>query len=199
MPTKAPRVYADGRAGWYFKIRTGRDPITGAWQQVTKRGYRTAAEAGRARRELLGKVETGAVRPTPPKVTLNDLLDLYLDGLDADGRLSAKTRFDYQHYADDYVRPMLGGKKLHDLTPEAVLAWQRRMAKEGGTKAGKPLAPNTIRLARAPLSGALKLGVSLGLLGVNPAAAVPRPRASRSIPRHWTAGAGTRVPRPDGG
>lgn len=36
------------------------------------------------------------------------------------------------------------------------------MAKEGGTKAGKPLAPNTIRLARAPLSGALKLGVSLG-------------------------------------
>jgi hypothetical protein len=122
-------------------------------------------------------IETGAVRPTPPKMTLNDLLDLYLDGLDADGRLSAKTRFDYRHYADDYVRRLLGGKNLHDLTPDAVLAWQRRMAKEGGTKAGKPHAPNTIRLARAPLSGALKLGVSLGLLGLNPAAAVPRPRA----------------------
>jgi hypothetical protein len=27
---------------------------------------------------------------------VNDLLDLYLDGLDADERLSAKTRFDYR-------------------------------------------------------------------------------------------------------
>lgn len=186
MPAKAPGVYPDGRGGWYFKIRTGRDPITGAWQQLTKRGYRTAAEAGRARRELLGKVESGALRPAPPRMTLNDLLDLYLDGLDADVRLSAKTRFDYRHYAADYVRPLLGRLKIHDVTPDAVLAWQRRLAKEGGTKAGKPLAPNTIRLARAPLSGALKFGVSLGLLGINPAAAVPCPRAGRSIPRHWT-------------
>lgn len=179
-------MYADGRGGWYFKIRIGRDPITGQWQQLTRRGFRTAAEAGRARRELLGKIDSGAVRPTPPKMTLNDLLDLYLDGLDADGRLSAKTRFDYRHYADHYVRPPLGGKKLHDVTPDAILAWQRRLAKEGGTKAGKPLAPNTIRLARAPLSGALKLGVSLGILAANPTAAVPRPRAARSIPRHWS-------------
>ena len=62
-------------------------------------------------------------------ITVNESLDLYLDGLDADERLSAKTRFDYRHYAQDYVRPLLGGKKVRDLTPEAVVAWQRALTK----------------------------------------------------------------------
>jgi hypothetical protein len=55
-------------------------------------------------------------------MTVNQLLDLYLDGIDADGRLSAKTRFDYRHYADDYVRLHLGTKPARDVTPDAVLA-----------------------------------------------------------------------------
>jgi Arm DNA-binding domain len=45
MPTEAPGVYADGRGGWYFKARLPKDPATGRREQVTKRGYRTAAEA----------------------------------------------------------------------------------------------------------------------------------------------------------
>ena len=57
------------------------------------------------------------------------MLDLYLDGLDADEQLSAKTRFDNRHYSDDYVRPLLGPKKVLDLTPEAVVAWQRALTK----------------------------------------------------------------------
>lgn len=186
MPKAAAGVYADGRGGWYFKVRTGRDPLTGKWQQLTRRGFRTAAEAARARREALEKIDAGTVRPIPPTTTLNNLLDLYLDGLDAVGRLPAKTRFDYRHYTDHYVRPLLGSLKLRDVTSDAILAWQRQLAKNGGTKAGRPLSANTIRLARAPLSGALKLGVSTGLLGRNPATAVPRPRAGRSIPRHWS-------------
>jgi hypothetical protein len=31
--------------------------------------------------------------------------------LDDDGGLSAKTRFDSRHYADGYVRPLLGAKR----------------------------------------------------------------------------------------
>ena len=61
-----------------------------------------------ARRELVEKVDRGQLRSTPAGTTVYDLLDLYLDGLDADGRLSEKTRFDYRHSADDYVRPHLG-------------------------------------------------------------------------------------------
>jgi hypothetical protein len=64
-----------------------------------KAGFRTAAEAGRARRDLLQKIDAGFVRPTPAGMTVNDLLDLYLDGIEADGRLSTKTCFNYRHYA----------------------------------------------------------------------------------------------------
>jgi integrase len=196
MPTKPSGVYANGRNGWYFKVRLPADPATGRREQVTKRGFRTAAEAGKARRELLAQIETGRIKSTPSGLTVNRLLDLYLDGLDADDALSAKTRYDYRHYADDYVRPHLGGQRVRDVTPEVVLTWQRKLTKEGGTKRakaddgtllpGKPLAPNTIRLARSPLSGAFKLAVENGMVAVDPTAGVPRPQRKRSVPKHWT-------------
>ncbi len=186
MAARPEGVYPDGRGGWYFKVSLGREPLSGRRVQVTRRGFRTAAEAGRARRDMTGRVDAGLVSRVSTSLTINDLLDLYLDGLDDDARLSAKTRFDYRHYADSYVRPLLGAKKVRDLTPDAVVAWQRALAKKGGTKNGKPLAANTIRLARSPLSGALKLAMSMGILTVNPVTVVPRPRPARSIPKHWS-------------
>lgn len=131
MPAKPVGVYRDSRDGWYFKVSLGRDPLTGRRTQVT-RGFRTATEAARARRDLIGRVDIGVVRSPSTVLTVNELLDLYLDGLDADERLSAKTRFDYRHYAQDYVRPLLGGKKVRDLTPDSVVAWQRALTKGGG-------------------------------------------------------------------
>ena len=53
MPARPEGVYADGKGGWYFKATLGRDPLTGKRSQVTKRGFRTAAEAARARKELV--------------------------------------------------------------------------------------------------------------------------------------------------
>ncbi len=113
-------------------------------------------------------------------------MDLYLDGIDADGRLSAKTRFDYRHSTDDYIRPHLGTRRVRDVTAEVVLAWQRKLTQGGGTKAGRGLSPNTIRLARAPLAGAFKLAVAAGMVAVNPLIGAPRPRPRRSIPKHWS-------------
>ena len=85
---------------------------------------------------------------------------------------------------------------MRDVTPEVILAWQRKLAKEGGTKRkkerdgklgpGKPLAPNTIRLARSSLSGAFKLAATTGLIPSNPMLQAPRPKPRRSIPRHWS-------------
>jgi hypothetical protein len=36
---------------------------------------------------------------------------------------------------------------VRDVTPDVVLAWQRRVLKAGGVKHGQALAPNTVRLA----------------------------------------------------
>ncbi|MDQ6784570.1 MAG: Arm DNA-binding domain-containing protein, partial [Actinomycetota bacterium] len=186
MPTKPEGVYQDSRGGWYLKVTLGRDPLTGRRDQITKRGFRTATEAGRARRDLLAQRDRGQLKVTPAGTTVDELMDLYLDGLDADGRLSAKTRFDYRHATDDYIRPHLGSKRVRDVSPEAVLAWQRKLTKGGGTKAGKPLSANSVRLARAPLAGAFKLAVAAGMVAVNPLLGAPRPRGPRSIPRHWS-------------
>ena len=185
MPRRPVGVYPDGKGGWYLKVTLGSDQTTGRREQLTRRGFRTATEAGVARRELVAQVDRGQLKPVARGTTVNQLLDLYLDGLDADGRLSAKTRFDYRHSADDYVRPHLGSTRVRDVTLEVVLNWQRKLAHEGGTKTGSPLSPNSVRLARSPLAGAFKLAVGAGLVAVNPLVSAPRPRPQRSIPRHW--------------
>ena len=57
---------------------------------------------------------------------------------------------------------------------------------KGEPRTGRPLAPNTIRLACVPLAGAFRLAVSSGIVAVNPLMHVPRPKARRSVPRHWS-------------
>src|SRR5260370_25737149 len=106
--------------------------------------------------------------------------------MDVDAKLSTKTRFEYRKYTDSYVRPLLGKKKARDVTTATILEWQRSLAKGGGVKKGKGLAPNTIRLARPPLSNAFKTALNHGLASINPVAPTPRPRAARSIPKHWS-------------
>ncbi len=100
MPARPVGVYPDGKGGWYLKVTLGSDHVTGRREQLTRRGFRTATEAGVARRELVAQIDRGQLKPVARGTTVNQLLDLYLDGLDADGRLSAKTRFDYRHLAD---------------------------------------------------------------------------------------------------
>jgi len=186
MPAKPEGVYSDKRGQWYFKVSLGKDLLTGTRAQLTRRGFRTATEAAKARHEVLAKFDTGQLRPSSGALTVDDLLDLYLDGIDADEKLSAKTRYDYRAKAADYVRPLLGKKKVRDLTPEVVIAWQRSLLNVAGGKLGKPLAPNTVRLARAPLAGALKMALSIGIISANPLLVAPRPTPKRSIPRHWS-------------
>lgn len=186
MPAKPEGVYQDTRGAWYFKVTVGRDALSGRREQITRRGFRTATEAGRARREMLAQKDSGRIRPSPTLLSVGELMDLYLDGLDADDVLGAKTRYDYRRNTEAYIRPWLGERKVRDVTPEVILTWQRKLSQGGGSKIGKPLAPNTIRLARAPLAGAFKLAVSSGIVAVSPLTLTPRPKARRSIPKHWS-------------
>ena len=55
MPSRPEGVYKDGNGGWYVKVTLGRDPLIGRRTQITRRGFKTAAEAGKARRELLAQ------------------------------------------------------------------------------------------------------------------------------------------------
>jgi integrase len=186
MPARPEGVYPDKRGQWYFKVTIGRDPLTGRRDQITRRGFRTAAEAAAARREVAAKASAGLIKPSRASLTVNELLDQYLDGIDADRKLSAKTCHDYRVFADVYIRPHLGTQRVRDVTPDVIVAWQRKMLKEGGHRRKRALSANTIRLARAPLAGAFKLAVSSGLVAVNPLSAASRPTPPRSVPKGWT-------------
>lgn len=183
MP-KTRGVYRDQKGGWYFKARTAKDPATGKWKQITRRGFKTASDAARARQKLLDQptplTTSGAI------LTVTELVSDFLDQCEETQRLSIKTLFDYRHYLSDYINPWIGTTPISDLDPQAIVVWQRQLAKKGGTKNGSPLAPNTIRLARAPLNGALKHAVSIGILVSNPLTSVAHPKPHRSIPKHWT-------------
>lgn len=185
MAARPEGVYPDGRGGWYFEATVGTDPSTGKRVQVTKRGFRSATEAGKALRELLGQPQQSTRRPASG-MTVSELLDLYLDGLDADDRLSQKTGFDYRNSADVYIRPALGDRRVRDVSPEMLPVRQRKLTKRGASKSGKALSANTIRLARAPLAGGFKLALTAGVVATNPMVGTPRPVAKRSIPRHWS-------------
>lgn len=185
MAARPEGVYPDGRGGWYFEATVGTDPSTGKRVQGTKRGFRSATEAGKALRELLGQPQQSTRRPASG-MTVSELLDLYLDGLDADDRLSQKTGFDYRNSADVYIRPALGDRRVRDVSPEMLPVRQRKLTKRGASKSGKALSANTIRLARAPLAGGFKLALTAGVVATNPMVGTPRPVAKRSIPRHWS-------------
>jgi integrase len=196
MPARPQGVYQDARGKWYFKVTVGQDPLTGKRDQVTRRGFATMAEASKERREVLNQIDRGQLAPTSAGLRVNELLDLYLDGIDADKNLALKTRFDYRQYADDYIRPYIGDRRVRDVTPDVVLAWQRKLLKEGGAKRekgkdgtpgpGKPLSPNTVNRIRAPLSATFKLAVQAGMIPINPLVQAPRPKPQRKIPKYWS-------------
>ncbi len=196
MPARPPGVYQNAKGKWYFKVTVGQDPLTGRRNQITRRGFQTMAEAARERREVLAKVDRGQLAASPAGLKVNELLDLYLDGMDADQNLALKTRFDYRQYADDYIRPYIGDRRVRDITPEVILAWQRKLLKEGGAKRkkgkdgkpgpGKPLSPNTVNRIRAPLSATFKLAVQAGMIPINPLLQAPRPKPQRKIPKYWS-------------
>ena len=61
MP-KCEGVYRDA-GGWYFKVRVSKDPLTGEWTQVTRRGFATATEASNERQALLAQGSVPGQRP----------------------------------------------------------------------------------------------------------------------------------------
>jgi integrase len=184
MP-KVRGVYRDAKGGWYFKAASHKNPLTGKWKQVTRRGFATAAEAGRARQAFLDEQEAMPVSAVAG-LTVTELVARYLDDCEATEQLGPKSLFDYRHYLADYITPWFGDRLVREVDAEMIASWQIHLAIEGGKKKRKGLSPNTIRLARAPLNGAFKDAVAMGLLPSNPLLSVRRPKARKAVPKHWS-------------
>ena len=184
MP-KATGVYKASNGTWYFKLRTGRDPDTGKWKQVTRRGFPTAAAASEARRDLAAKTASGPPPGSSPSLTVSELVQRYHDEEEAMNRLSERTLYDQRGYRRNYIDQSIGSTPAGDLAAADVRAWMVDLATDGGA-AGKPLGPNTIRLARSLLRKAFAHGLATGAVAANPIEQVKPPKKRKAIPAHWS-------------
>lgn len=104
---------------------------------------------------------------------LVDLLDEYVDGLEAAGK-SPNTVSTYRSAIRCYVAPNVGDIDVSDLEPYAVEAMYGIMLARGSRK-GEPLNANTVLKAHAMLRGAYKRFVRDGLCDTNPLLSVEPP------------------------
>ncbi len=192
MPRKGSGVYKAKNGTWFFKAWIFVPGTSGDsdWKATTRRGFHTSTEARRARRQFIEKAEAEREAHRQPRsrvsVTVAELIDRFLAEASSMGRLSAKTLFDYRNYADSYIVPHLGTSAVAELTHNDIASWQLTLSERGSVKTGGQLSANTIRLARAPLNGALKYAIRQNLIDANPMAGVSPPRKPRKIPAHWT-------------
>jgi integrase len=190
-PPAKPRVRETISKNLYRHISSGRfeigyrDPSTGRWI-MKKLEARNVTEARRQVRELLGKVETGELRPADRKVTLRDLLGAYIAYVrDGRGALAPSTIALYEQRLEHHVLRLLGPRtRVADIT---VVDLRVRLI---DPMKAQGLSGSTIRGTVAALSGALRFAVRNGTIPRSPMRDLERgdlPSAKRrSEPRYLT-------------
>jgi integrase len=143
----------------------------GRWQASLQINGQRTTVYGKTRREAAAKLRVlqsqapaATVNLTLSKVTLNDLLDAWLETKAAS--VKPRTLADYRATCDRYLRPAIGALRLARMTPERIdrlLASYREH-------------PRTAQKAYMRLSQALDLAVRWGWLANNPCDRVDAPR-----------------------
>jgi len=106
----------------------------------------------------------------PGKLTVADLVERYTKQVDRDAQPTTAAL--YRHVLGKHVTPHLGGLRLTQTFPVHVLDWIEQLHRQG-------LGPRGLQQAFDILQRCLAFGVRMKLLGLNPAAQVPRPKAPK--------------------
>ena len=106
------------------------------WQgkvhQTTKRGFQTKREALAWEREQLNKVETDL------DMSFESFIDIYT--ADMKNRIKENTWHTKEHIMRTKILPYFGQRKISDIQPKDIIAWQNEMIK-ATDKQGKPYSP----------------------------------------------------------
>ncbi|MGV9242199.1 tyrosine-type recombinase/integrase [Streptomyces sp. NPDC003710] len=175
------------------------DPIKKITLQNGKVRYRTVVDVGRdadgkrkqltitkdtrkevvdERARILHQRSAGTLVP-PNKLTVNDLVDMWLKSATRDVELATKRSYED---AMRYVQTHLGGKRLQELTEddvESLIDWMLTGARRRGGKPGTGVGERTVSLTLGRLRAALNLAVRRQLVTRNVAEHVTIPRAAR--------------------
>lgn len=119
------------------------------------------------------------------RMTLAEWLDRWLDEYAAP-RLRESTMSSYRMYAEQYIKPRLGSKKMNSITPADIQRMYTRLKKEGRVhehpELGRELSAGTVRRIHTMLHRALGDAVQAHIIPRNPAEGLTLPK-SDSVPR----------------
>lgn len=134
------------------------------WQgkvhQTTKRGFQTKREALAWEREQLNKVETDL------DMSFESFIDIYT--ADMKNRIKENTWHTKEHIMRTKILPYFGQRKISDIQPKDILAWQNEMIK-ATDKQGRPYSPVYLKTLHNQLSAIFNHAVRFYGLKSNPA------------------------------
>jgi integrase len=134
---------------------------------------------GTSQAEVVGKLRTANSAlakglPLPGETqTVGAYLAWYSKTILPTPRMKETTAEQYREVIDRYINPHIGNVRLAKLTASHVHSMQAALASQG-------LKPNTVRYARAVLSGGLRHAERLDLVGRNVVRLVDAPRKSEA-------------------
>lgn len=113
------------------------------------------------------------------RMTLAQWLDCWLDNF-ASPRLRESTMGGYRMYAEQYIKPRLGGKKMSSITTADIQRLYANLKKEGRVhehpEHGCQLSANTVRRIHTMLHRAMADAVRVHIIPRNPADGVTLPK-----------------------
>jgi integrase len=158
-------------------VYAGRDPKTGSPLQEHRTFKGTKRDAQKA---LAAFVTEVSKRPIHRKqvefnrrtVTVGELLDRWLDHIEAIGKARPKTLYEYKRKIEGRIRPAIGGERLANLQADTLDALYEGWLAEG-------LSPSTVRVYHSILSAACRQAVKWEWLDRTPTerASPPAPRS----------------------
>lgn len=163
------------RDGGYRALTRFRD-TDGKTRRVTATGPSKAA-AERALRDVLGTRTASAGELITAETQLNDLANLWITGLEAEGRIEQTTINEYCRVLDNLVLPSVGGLKLREATTGRLDRLLLRLRDQS---------VNRQRRAKVVLGAMLDLAVRHDAIPTNPArgtSRVHRPKQETKAPR----------------
>lgn len=160
--------------GYAVVLELAQDPETGRRRQKWHSGYRTKADAERARTELLGRLDQGTY-VAPTKSTLGEFLAEWLDTIETTVRES--TADSYRRNVENHVIPRIGSVRLTSVDAGTLNGLYAEMLRSGRRDGRGGLSPRTVRYVHTILHRAFKDAVRWGRLVRNPADAADPPAA----------------------
>lgn len=123
-------VYQRGKK-WAYTLYLEADILTGKRKRINKSGFETQGQALTA--AIKAKEESGQGRYVrPSRRVLADLLAEWLNAIQPS--LKPSTHQNYSDYADAYVLPALGGRKLQEITVPTLNAFYQHLLRAGRCK-----------------------------------------------------------------